>query len=121
MPFPPSGTNSLQEEQCHYEVSRGDIARGFCLARMGGVPEVVLVMSQAEEDTLDSYALLRVFTITLQHFYGTFMTAWCVPDILCIVGQDKARGRSCRDTTPSTVAVGKHNHIAQESRLDDTG
>ena len=68
------------EEQCHYEVSRRDIARGFCLARTGGGPELVLVTSQAEEDTLDSYALLTVFynnfTTLLRDLYDSVRRPW---------------------------------------------
>ena len=64
----------------HYEVSRRDIARGFCLARTGGVPELVIVMSQAEEDTLASYALLTVFynnfTTLLRDLYDSVGRPW---------------------------------------------
>jgi hypothetical protein len=97
MPFPPSGTsqdNSPQEEQFHYEGSRGDIARGFSPGQDERTPSVVLVMSQAAENTRDFCALSTVFTTTLQHFYGTFMTAWGVHGILYIVCQELARGRS---------------------------
>jgi hypothetical protein len=49
------------------------------------------------------------------------MTAHLVSAILCIVYQDDVRETRGNDTIPSTVAVGKHNHIARESTLDDTG
>jgi hypothetical protein len=55
----------------------------------------------------DSHAPLTIFTATLQHFYETFMTAPTPSGILCVVCQDDARGRSCNDTTPSTVAAGR--------------
>jgi hypothetical protein len=78
MPFPPSGTDGTtasKEDRAHYEVSGGDIARGFCLARMGCVTELVIVMSQAAEDTLDSHALLTVFynnfTTLLRNLYDS--------------------------------------------------
>src|SRR5215467_5479161 len=87
---------AFKKNRFHYEVSRWDIARGFCLARMAEVPELVIVTSKVEEDTLARNLLGTIFTASLQHFYRTFMTAQSAPAILCSVGQDKARGRSCR-------------------------
>jgi hypothetical protein len=83
MPFYPSGTRqntSFQEERFHYEVWRGDIARGFCLARMGEVPELVIVTSQVVEDTLDANVLVTIFysnfTTLLRDLYDSVERPW---------------------------------------------
>jgi hypothetical protein len=59
---------------------RGDIARGFCLARMGGAPELVIVKNQLEEDRLDSNAILIVFyknfTTLLRDLYDSVECPW---------------------------------------------
>jgi hypothetical protein len=58
---------AFKRNRFHYEVSSGDIARGFCLARMAGVPELVIVTSKIGEDALGSNVLWTIF-------YGIFTT-----------------------------------------------
>src|SRR5262249_55246231 len=113
---------SLQEEQSHYEVSRGDIAREFCPVWLGGVLELMFITSQVEVDMLHSYALWTVFynnfTTLLRDLYDSVGWSWYPLHRL----SDTKRGVGIvMIPPPATVAVGKHNHIAQESRLDDTG